>query len=118
MVKFCSYSGIKKLLFHFGAKILNKNKNNIIIVNINIQDEIKIMAFNILEEQNVTYVIWLQKMLCHFKKSKAVAQISKISILPPYDENKLKAAVALIGPISVSVNASPKTFQLYSWVQC
>lgn len=53
-------------------------------------------------------------MLCHFKKSKVVAKISKISILPPNDENKLKAAVALIGPISVSVNASPKTFQLYS----
>lgn len=53
-------------------------------------------------------------MLCHFKKKRAVAQISKISILTPYDEHELKAAVALIGPISVSVNASPKTFQLYS----
>lgn len=53
-------------------------------------------------------------MLCHFKKNRSVAQISQISILQPFNEHALKAAVALIGPISVSVNASPKTFQLYS----
>jgi len=58
--------------------------------------------------------ISFQKTLCRFKKFRAVIQISKISILPQSDEDALKAAVALIGPISVSVNASPKTFQLYS----
>lgn len=58
--------------------------------------------------------ILLQKKLCHFRKHRAVAKVSKISILPPYDEHALKAAVALRGPISVSVNASPKSFQLYS----
>lgn len=59
-------------------------------------------------------IILFQKTLCHFKKFKATAQVSNISILPANDEHALQVAVALIGPISVSVNASPKTFQLYS----
>ncbi|VVC27036.1 Peptidase C1A, papain C-terminal [Cinara cedri] len=64
--------------------------------------------------QGFDYSYKAKKTLCHFKKYKAMAQVTKISILPPYDEHILKAAVALIGPISVSINASPKTFQLYS----
>jgi len=62
------------------------------------------------------FTLLFQKTLCHFKKFRAVTQIENISILPQSDEHALKAAVALIGPISVSVNASPKTFQLYSYV--
>ncbi|XP_060846849.1 procathepsin L [Rhopalosiphum padi] len=64
--------------------------------------------------QGLEYSYKAKKTLCHFKKYRAVLQISKISILPPSDEHALKVAVALIGPISVSVNANPKTFQLYS----
>lgn len=77
-------------------------------------------AFPIIESQKVNemyalmIILYFQKTLCHFRKYKAVAQVTKISILPPYNEYVLKAAVALIGPISVSINASPRTFQFYS----
>lgn len=44
----------------------------------------------------------------------AVVNITSWAILPPNDEQTLQVAIATIGPIAVSLNASPKTFQLYS----
>ncbi|XP_050527027.1 procathepsin L-like [Daktulosphaira vitifoliae] len=64
--------------------------------------------------QGIDYTYKAKETLCHFRKFKAILQISSWSILPPFDEHALKATVALVGPVSVSVNASPKTFQLYS----
>lgn len=40
--------------------------------------------------------------------------VSTWSILPSKNEEAMKKAVATIGPIAVSINASPRTFQLYS----
>ena len=43
----------------------------------------------------------------------SVVNITSWAILPARNERALEAAVATIGPIAVSINASPKTFQLY-----
>ncbi|XP_034477523.1 cathepsin L1 [Drosophila innubila] len=51
---------------------------------------------------------------CQFVKELAVVNVTSWAILPPNDENAIQAAVAHIGPIAVSINATPKTFQLYS----
>lgn len=45
-----------------------------------------------------------------------MVNITSWAVLPARDEKALEAAVATIGPIAASVNASPKTFQLYQWV--
>ncbi|XP_055383895.1 procathepsin L [Condylostylus longicornis] len=50
---------------------------------------------------------------CQFIETLSIVNVTTWSILPPKDEEALKAAVALIGPIAVSLNASPNTFQLY-----
>lgn len=44
----------------------------------------------------------------------AIANISSWAILPARDEAALKTTIATIGPVAVSINASPKSFQLYS----
>ncbi|XP_023245915.1 cathepsin L1-like [Copidosoma floridanum] len=50
---------------------------------------------------------------CKYQERLSVANITSWTILPARDERALEAAVATIGPIAASVNASPKTFQLY-----
>ncbi|KAJ8983092.1 hypothetical protein NQ317_007134 [Molorchus minor] len=57
------------------------------------------------------YVSRQQK--CHFDKHRAIVNITSWSVLPARDERALKIAVANIGPIAASINASPHTFQLY-----
>ncbi|XP_043479492.1 procathepsin L-like [Leptopilina heterotoma] len=54
-----------------------------------------------------------RKGTCKFQENLSVINITSWAILPARDERALEAAVATIGPIAVSVNASPKTFQLY-----
>lgn len=44
----------------------------------------------------------------------AVVNISTWAILPARDEQALATALATIGPVAVSINAAPKSFQLYS----
>ncbi|XP_026474337.1 cathepsin L1-like [Ctenocephalides felis] len=51
---------------------------------------------------------------CHYDRHKSVINITSWAILPSRDEDALENAVANIGPIAVSINASPETFQLYS----
>lgn len=51
--------------------------------------------------------------VCKFEKSKTLANISTWAILPARDEKAMQVAVAKIGPVAVSINASPHTFQLY-----
>lgn len=55
----------------------------------------------------------LQQGSCRFDPIYSVVNISSWSILPPKDEDVLGVALAQIGPLPVSINASPKTFQLY-----
>ncbi|XP_012346399.1 cathepsin L1 isoform X1 [Apis florea] len=50
---------------------------------------------------------------CRFNEDLSVVNITSWAVLPARDEKVLEAAVATIGPIAASINASPKTFQLY-----
>ncbi|XP_012228021.1 cathepsin K isoform X2 [Linepithema humile] len=50
---------------------------------------------------------------CRFQRNLSVVNITSWAILPAQDEKTLEAAVATIGPIAASINATPKTFQLY-----
>lgn len=43
--------------------------------------------------------------------------VSSWAILPARDERAMESAIAKIGPIAASINASPHTFQLYQWVK-
>ncbi|XP_011170355.1 procathepsin L [Solenopsis invicta] len=50
---------------------------------------------------------------CKFQRDQSVVNITSWAILPARDEKALEIAVATIGPIAASINAGPKTFQLY-----
>lgn len=45
---------------------------------------------------------------------KNIVNVTSWAVLPTKDEKAIEAAVAHIGPIPISINASPRTFQLYS----
>ncbi|XP_014468689.1 PREDICTED: cathepsin L1-like [Dinoponera quadriceps] len=59
------------------------------------------------------YPYQAQEGHCKFLRNLSVVNITSWAILPARDEKALEAAVASIGPIAVSINAMPKTFQLY-----
>ncbi|KAJ8941441.1 hypothetical protein NQ318_016073 [Aromia moschata] len=44
---------------------------------------------------------------CHYDKHRAIANITSWAVLPARDERALEIAVAKIGPIAASINASP-----------
>ncbi|KAK2587440.1 hypothetical protein KPH14_003150 [Odynerus spinipes] len=50
---------------------------------------------------------------CKFARDRSIVNITSWAVLPARDEKALQAAVATVGPIAASINASPKTFQLY-----
>ena len=50
---------------------------------------------------------------CRFDPANIGAKISSYHDIPPKDENALQEAVATIGPISVAIDASHSSFQLY-----
>uniref|UniRef100_A0A182QUR5 Peptidase C1A papain C-terminal domain-containing protein n=1 Tax=Anopheles farauti TaxID=69004 RepID=A0A182QUR5_9DIPT len=50
---------------------------------------------------------------CAFNKDYAIANISEWAIMPK-SEDALAYALWKVGPIPVSINAAPKSFQLYS----
>ncbi|XP_076261029.1 cathepsin L4 [Rhynchophorus ferrugineus] len=50
---------------------------------------------------------------CHYDKNLAIANITSWAVLPARDEKALEAAVAKMGPIAISINAAPHTFQFY-----
>ncbi|KAH8020453.1 hypothetical protein HPB51_001751 [Rhipicephalus microplus] len=52
--------------------------------------------------------------VCHFNKSDVGATDSGFVDIPEGDENKLKKAVAMVGPVSVAIDASHESFQFYS----
>ncbi|XP_008545388.1 procathepsin L [Microplitis demolitor] len=65
----------------------------------------------LMEQRAYPYIA--QEGQCKFQKNLSVVNITSWAILPARDERALQAAVATIGPIAVSINASPQTFQLY-----
>ncbi|KYM82062.1 Cathepsin K [Atta colombica] len=60
-----------------------------------------------------TYPYDAEQGECRFEKDQSVVNITSWAILPARDEKALEIAVATIGPVAASINASPKTFQLY-----
>lgn len=54
-----------------------------------------------------------QQQKCHFDKHRSIVNVSSWAILPARDERALEIAIAKIGPVAASINASPHTFQLY-----
>ncbi|XP_043488990.1 procathepsin L-like isoform X1 [Polistes fuscatus] len=50
---------------------------------------------------------------CHFVRDQSIVNITSWAVLPARDEKALQVAVATIGPVAASINANPKTFQLY-----
>ncbi|XP_066158096.1 cathepsin K isoform X2 [Euwallacea fornicatus] len=50
---------------------------------------------------------------CRFNKHMAIVNTTSWAVLPARDERALEVAVANIGPIAVSINAAPHTFQFY-----
>jgi len=50
---------------------------------------------------------------CHFQKSHIGATFTGAKQLPPQNEHALQKAVAKVGPISVGIDASHMSFQLY-----
>ncbi|XP_011497815.1 PREDICTED: cathepsin L1 isoform X2 [Ceratosolen solmsi marchali] len=62
---------------------------------------------------DLAYPYTAKQGTCKFQKNLSVVNITSWAILPARDERTLEAAVANIGPIAASINASPNTFQLY-----
>ncbi|XP_058795009.1 procathepsin L-like [Phymastichus coffea] len=60
------------------------------------------------------YPYTAHKGVCKYQKRLSAVSISSWAILPARDERTLEAAIATIGPVAVSINASPRTFQLYN----
>lgn len=51
---------------------------------------------------------------CHYNPKNRGATDKGFVDIPSGDEEKLKAAVATVGPVSIAIDASHETFQLYS----
>lgn len=54
-----------------------------------------------------------QQGKCRFNKHLAIVNITSWAVLPARDERALEIAIANIGPVAVSINAAPHTFQFY-----
>ncbi|XP_016964724.1 procathepsin L [Drosophila biarmipes] len=66
----------------------------------------------IMRAEDYKYVA--KKGHCQFVHDLSVVNVTSWAILPVRDEQAIQAAVTHIGPVAISINATPKTFQLYS----
>ncbi len=54
----------------------------------------------------------MQQETCHYRKEASGIAMSGIVSLPPGSEKELLAAVATVGPVSVSVDGSSNAFRV------
>jgi cathepsin L len=54
-----------------------------------------------------------RQALCRYIPTLAKVHVKSWAVLPTHDEEALKATLATVGPLPVSINASPHTFQFY-----
>uniref|UniRef100_A0A336KK13 cathepsin L n=1 Tax=Culicoides sonorensis TaxID=179676 RepID=A0A336KK13_CULSO len=66
----------------------------------------------LMREKDYPYVAAQNK--CKFIEQLSIVNVTTWAILPPRQEELLQLAVATIGPIPISINAAPRSFQLYS----
>ncbi|KAH8272470.1 hypothetical protein KR044_006382, partial [Drosophila immigrans] len=64
--------------------------------------------------RSLDYSYTAKKKNCQFVSELSIVNVTSWAILPANDEKAIEAAVTHIGPVAVSINATPKTFQLYS----
>jgi len=70
-----------------------------------------IKQYGIEKEEDYPYTA--QDGKCKYASGKTVTKVSGYTDIPSKDEAKLKEAVATVGPISVAIDASHLSFQLY-----
>lgn len=63
--------------------------------------------------RSADYPYEAQQQQCRFVSQMAVVNVTSWNILPPKAEDALKVICATVGPLAVSINAAPRTFQLY-----
>ncbi|KAM3918076.1 cathepsin S-like [Leptodactylus fuscus] len=64
-------------------------------------------------EAESTYPYEGQDRTCHFSTTKKATSISSYKQIPYGDENELKQVVGKVGPVSVAIDASRRSFYLY-----
>jgi len=64
-------------------------------------------------DTETSYPYEAKDLTCRFRKEDVGAKDTGFANLPAKDENALQNAVARIGPISVAIDASHSSFQLY-----
>ncbi len=57
-------------------------------------------------------IIPMQQETCHYRKEASGIAMSGVVNLPPGNEKELLAAVATVGPVSVSVDGSSNAFRV------
>ncbi|XP_044016847.1 cathepsin K [Aphidius gifuensis] len=65
----------------------------------------------LMKEESYPYIA--QESSCKYQHKLKFVNVTSWGILTARDARKLEKALVEIGPIAVSINASPKTFQLY-----
>ena len=63
---------------------------------------------------NISTILFLQKGACRYNETNIGATISSCVDVTSGDEMQLQKAVAEVGPISVAIDASHLSFQLYN----
>ncbi|CAF1620603.1 unnamed protein product [Adineta steineri] len=70
------------------------------------------MHHGISDEQSYPY--WAERDICQFSKIHIAATTTGYTRIKKHNETDLQAAIATIGPIAISIDASQSSFQFYS----